>query len=211
MLVIPGQPGKNVCDRRLGVSRRDLLRVGGSAMLGASLGSLLEMQAASGADLQVAKGRGAGKAKSLILIFLQGGPSHLDLWDPKPNLPDNMVGPFKAIDTKLPGVKFTELLPKLSQTIDKATLIRSMSYTPGGLFNHTAAIYQMLTGYTTDKVSPSGQLEPPSPKDFPNIGSNLVRLKPSNVPMLPFVMLPRPLQESNVVGKGGTAGFLGRA
>ncbi len=192
-------------------SRRDILRVGGSAMLGLGLGSMLEMKDVRGEDVQVAKGRGAGKAKNLILIFLQGGPSHLDLWDPKPNLPDNMVGPFKEIDTKLTGVKFTELLPKLSQTVDKASLIRSMSYTPAGLFNHTAAIYQMLTGYTTDKVSPSGQLEPPSPKDFPNIGSNLVRLKPSNVPMLPFVMLPRPLQESNVVGKAGTAGFLGRA
>src|SRR5207253_2208725 len=89
--------------------------------------------------------------------------------------------------------------------------IRSMSYTPVGLFNHTAAIYQMLTGYTTDKVSPSGQLEPPTPKDFPNLGSNIARLKPPTVPMLPFVMMPRPLQESNVVGKGGTAGFLGRA
>ena len=62
-------------------------------------------------------------------------------------------------------------MPKLAQVIDKMTLIRSMSYTPNGLFNHTAAIYQMLTGYTTDKVSPSGQLEPPSPKDFPNFGS----------------------------------------
>jgi hypothetical protein len=54
-------------------------------------------------------------------------------------------------------------------------------------------------------------LEPPSPKDFPNFGSNIVRLKPTTVPMLPFVMMPRPLQESNVVGKAGTAGFLGRA
>ena len=107
--------------------------------------------------------------------------------------------------------KFTEILPKLAQVNDKATLIRSMSYTPNGLFNHTAAIYQMMTGYTTDKVSPSGQLEPPDPKDFPNFGSQIVRIKPPEVPMLPFVMLPRPLQESNVVGKGGTAGFLGRA
>ena len=91
------------------------------------------------------------------------------------------------------------------------TLLRAMSYTPNGLFNHTAAIYQMMTGYTTDKVSPSGQLEPPSPKDFPNFGSNIIRLKPPKEPMLPFVMLPRPLQESNVVGKAGTAGFLGKA
>jgi hypothetical protein len=102
-------------------------------------------------------------------------------------------------------------MPKFGQIVDKLTLIRSMSYTPNGLFNHTAAIYQMHTGYTADKVSPSGQLEPPTPKDFPTFGSNIIRLKPPEVPMLPFVMLPRPLQESNVVGKGGTAGFLGRA
>jgi hypothetical protein len=95
--------------------------------------------------------------------------------------------------------------------VDKTTLIRSMSYTPVGLFNHTAAIYQIHTGYTADKVSPSGQLEPPTPKDFPNFGSNIIRLKPPTEPMLPFVMMPRPLQESNVVNKSGTAGFLGRA
>ena len=86
-----------------------------------------------------------------------------------------------------------------------------MSYSPNGLFNHTAAIYQMMTGYTTDKVSPSGQLEPPSPKDFPNFGANIIKLRPLDEPVLPFVMLPRPLQESSVVGKGGTAGFLGKA
>ncbi|MEZ6145774.1 MAG: DUF1501 domain-containing protein [Planctomycetaceae bacterium] len=102
-------------------------------------------------------------------------------------MPDNVKSAFSTIDTKLPGVKFTENLPKLAQVIDKATLIRSMSYTPNGLFNHTAAIYQMMTGYTTDKVSPSGQLEPPSPKDFPNFGSNIIRLKPPQEPMLPFV------------------------
>jgi len=107
-------------------------------------------------------------------------------------------------------VQFTEILPKLAAANDRFTMIRSMGYTPNGLFNHTAAIYQMMTGYTTDKVSPSGQLEPPNAKDFPNFGSNIVRLKPPTEPMLPFVMLPRPLQESNVVGKGGTAGFLGR-
>ena len=86
-----------------------------------------------------------------------------------------------------------------------------MSYTPAGLFNHTAAIYQMMTGYTPDRVSPSGQLEPPAPNDFPHAGSQISRLRPSDLPMFPFVMLPRPLQESNVIGKGGTAGFLGPA
>ena len=89
-----------------------------------------------------------------------------------------MKSVFKPIDTKLPGIKVTELLPNIAGILDKTTLIRSMSYTPNGLFNHTAAIYQMMTGYTTDKVSPSGQLEPPSPKDFPNFGSNIIRLLP---------------------------------
>src|SRR2546430_1669833 len=157
-----------------------------------------------------AGGPGWGTAKNVVMIYLQGGPSHLDLWDPKENLPDNIRGPFKSISTKIPGVNFSEVLPELAKVNDKFTMIRSMSYTPNGLFNHTAAIYQIMTGYTTDKVSPSGQLEPPSPKDFPNFGSNIIRLKPPTEPMLPFVTLPRPLQESNVVGKGGTAGFLGK-
>ena len=207
MLVIPGYSGRDTCD---GVTRRELLRVGGSAVFGFSLANLLQLQEA---NANPASGGGAGfnRAKSVILVYLQGGPSHLDLWDPKDNVPTNVKSAFNTISTKLPGIRFTEILPKLSQVIDKTTLIRSMSYTPNGLFNHTAAIYQMMTGYTADKVSPSGQLEPPSPKDFPHIGSNVARLKPPSVPMLPFVMMPRPLQESNVVGKGGTAGFLGRA
>ncbi|MCA9058564.1 MAG: DUF1501 domain-containing protein, partial [Planctomycetaceae bacterium] len=107
-------------------SRRDLLRVGGTGMMGLSLASLLQMKRAAAE----AGAAGAGTADSIILVFLQGGPSHLDLWDPKPDLPDNMVGPFKEISTKLPDVKFTELLPQLAQVNDKFTLIRSMSYTP---------------------------------------------------------------------------------
>ena len=210
MLVIPGQVGKDLCDRQLGVSRRDLMRVGGAGMLGMGLGSLFELQASANTS-KAGGGPGWGKAKSIILCYLQGGPSHLDLWDPKENVPDNVRSIFKPISTQIPGVKFTENLPKLAKVNDKFTMIRAMSYTPKGLFNHTAAIYQMMTGYTTDKVSPSGQLEPPSPKDFPNFGAQLIRLRPTEQPMLPFVMLPRPLQESNVVGKGGTAGFLGKA
>lgn len=212
MLVIPGQAGKDLCDGTDGrVSRRDLLRVGGSAITGLTLAGLLQAKARAGEKDEIKGGPGWGKAKSVILIYLQGGPSHLDLWDPKENVPDNVRSIFKPIETKTPGLRFTELLPKFAQVTDKLTMIRSLSYTPVGLFNHTAAIYQFHTGYTADKVSPSGQLEPPTPKDFPNFGSNIIRLKPPEVPMLPFVMMPRPLQESNVVNKSGTAGFLGRA
>ncbi len=210
MLCVPGQPGKDLCDPHLGVTRRDILRVGGSAMLGMTLGGLLQAKASAN-NAQISGGPGWGKAKSVIMIYLQGGPSHLDLWDPKENVPDNVKSVFKMEKSKVPGMEVTELLPKIGQVTDKLTMIRSMSYTPVGLFNHTAAIYQIHTGYTADKVSPSGQLEPPSPKDFPTFGSNIVRLKPPEVPMLPFVMMPRPLQESNVVNKAGTAGFLGRA
>lgn len=212
MLSFQGPLGRDLCDPHLRPTRRSFLRVGGAGMLGLSLGSMLNLQAqARASESSIKGGPGWGKAKSIIMVYLQGGPSHIDLWDPKENVPDNVRSVFQPISTKIPGIKFTENLPKLAQVNDRFTMMRSLSYTPNGLFNHTAAIYQMMTGYTTDKVSPSGQLEPPSPKDFPNFGSNLVRLLPVDEPMLPFVMLPRPLQESNVVGKGGTAGFLGKA
>ena len=209
MFRIPGQLGKDVCDKNLGFTRRDVLRVGGSGMIGMTLNNLFRAQALASAASN--NPPGFGKAKNMVMIYLQGGPSHLDLWDPKENVPDNVRSAFGNIPTKVPGKYFTEILPKLAKVNDKFTMINSMSYTPNGLFNHTAAIYQIMTGYTTDKVSPSGQLEPPSPKDFPNFGSNIIRLKPMDEPMLPFVMLPRPLQESNVIGKGGTAGFLGKS
>ena len=205
MIVFPNEAPRDGC--RHGMTRRDILRVGGSGVLGLSLGSMFGLQAKAQEAKKVG-GPGWGKAKSIIMCYLQGGPSHLDLWDPKENVPDNVKSVFKPIATKTPGLQFCETLPKLAQVTDKATIIHSMSYSPNGLFNHTAAIYQMMTGYTTDKVSASGQLEPPDPKDFPNYGSNIVRLRPPEAPMLPFVMLPRPLQESNVVGKGGTGGFL---
>jgi hypothetical protein len=213
MLVIPGAAGRSgLCDNPHAITRRELLRVGGSSMLGVSLAQLLGAGKLGAAAVPTAihTPRGFGAAKSVIMVYLQGGPSHLDLWDPKENVPEKVLSVFKNIPTKIPGTQFTENLPKLAQVNDKFTMIRSMSYTPNGLFNHTAAIYQLMTGYTTDKVSPSGQLEPPDPKDFPNFGCNIVRLKPPTEPVLPFVMMQRPLQESNVVGKGGTAGFLGK-
>jgi hypothetical protein len=195
------------------MTRRDVLRIGGSAICGLGLPELLRLQSLSANEPAPAGNAspGWGKAKSVILLFLQGGPSHLDLWDPKENVPDDVKSGFKALKTRVPGIDVTELMPNLANVTDKLTLIRSMSYTPIGLFNHTAAMYMLLTGYTADKVSPSGQLEPPSPKDFPNVGCNIVKMKPPEVPMLPYVMMPRPLQESSVIGKAGTAGFLGRA
>lgn len=211
MLVIPGCAGCT-CE---GPTRREFLRVGSIGLFGLSLPYFLswqELLAAHPSRVAELSGmKGFGAAKSVILLFLQGGPSHIDIWDPKPDAPSNIRGEFKAIQTKVPGIRLSETMPLLAEQVDKCTLIRSMSYTPKGLFNHTAAIYQMLTGFEPDRVAPSGQLEPPSPADFPTAGSHIANFKPPEGPVLPFVEMPRPLQESNVIGKGGSAGFLGKA
>ncbi|MCB1090922.1 MAG: DUF1501 domain-containing protein, partial [Verrucomicrobiae bacterium] len=129
MFRIPGAKAKDLCDSHLRSSRRDFLRVGGAGMLGMSLNTILRAQAASAAS-PLAGGPGWGKAKSVIMVYLQGGPSHLDLWDPKEanSVPDNVRSQFGNIPTKIPGVNFTEILPKLAQVNDKFTMIRSMSY-----------------------------------------------------------------------------------
>jgi uncharacterized protein (DUF1501 family) len=207
MLVIPGRK----CHTCEGPTRRELLRAGSLGILGLNLAQFFAWQKSARASAKFAGARGFGSARSVIFVFLQGGPSHLDIWDPKPDAPANIRGEFKPIKTKIPGTHISETMPMMAQTLDKCTLIRSMSYTPNGLFNHTAAIYQMLTGYPPDRVSPSGQLEPPSPADFPTAGSHVSKMKPPEEPVLPFVELPRPLQESGIIGKGGAAGFLGKA
>lgn len=207
MFTIPA-PARRLCDGSL--TRREWLQIGGCGLLGLTLPDILKQTARASSD-EKSGGRGWGKTKSVIFVFLQGGPPHLDLWDPKPDAPQAIRGPFKKIPTNVAGIELSETQPLLARCADKYTLIRSVSYSPKGLFNHTAAHYQMLTGYTPDRVSPSGQLEPPSPKDYPNVGCNVVRLRPPEQPMVPFVMLPRPMQESGVVNKAGTAGFLGRA
>ena len=76
MFRILGDPGKDLCDKNLAPSRRDFLRVGGSGILGLNLASMLELKAKASAPTS------GGKAKSIIMLYLQGGPSHIDLWDP---------------------------------------------------------------------------------------------------------------------------------
>jgi hypothetical protein len=114
MLKLPGGTCSDLCDPHLKMTRRDLLRIGGGGMLGLTLGSLFKMQAIAASAGRMAGGPGWGTAKNVVMIYLQGGPSHLDLWDPKENLPDNMRSGFKPIATKIPGVNFTEVLPTSS-------------------------------------------------------------------------------------------------
>src|SRR2546430_5092991 len=203
MLNLPGHRGCN-CE---GPTRRELLRIGSIGLMGLSLPPFFFWRAhAAAAASKYAGARGWESAKSVVMIFLQGGPSHIDIWDPKPDAPSNIRGEFKAIKTKIPGTWIGEHMPMMAQHLDKATLIRSMSYTPNGLFNHTAAIYQMLTGYPPDRVSPSGQLETPSPADFPTAGSPVSKLKPPKEAGMTFAELPRPLQDSAHLGMADAEG-----
>src|SRR5262250_1532159 len=101
MIRIRGGTCSDLCDPDLKLTRRDLLRVGGAGMLGLSLGSLLKLQAMAAESGTNVGGPGWGVAKSVVMIYLQGGPSHLDLWDPKENLPDNMRSSFQPISTKI--------------------------------------------------------------------------------------------------------------
>src|SRR5690349_14607511 len=112
MISIPGQPG-STCD---GFSRREFLRVGGAGILGISLADILSLQAgaqtAPGASQQRS---GWGKAKSVLMIFLQGGPSHIDIWDPKPDAPSNVRGEFKPIKSNVAGISLSEVMPRLAK------------------------------------------------------------------------------------------------
>src|SRR3989442_15365301 len=97
MIIVPGQPGKDLCDRQGGMTRRDLMRVGGSGRLGLSLGTMFHLRAKADEARPAGGGPGWGKAKSIIMVYLQGGPSHLDLWAPKENVPDNVRSAFQPI------------------------------------------------------------------------------------------------------------------
>src|SRR5260370_18293932 len=98
MLVIPGMTGKDTCD---GITRRDLLRIGGSAGFGFSLANLFNWQETS-AQQKTSGGPGFGKAKSVILVYLQRGPTHPALWGPNENSPHKLRHGFHSIDPQLP-------------------------------------------------------------------------------------------------------------
>ncbi|HXJ72092.1 MAG TPA: DUF1501 domain-containing protein, partial [Candidatus Dormibacteraeota bacterium] len=105
MISIPGQPG-STCD---GWSRREFIRIGGAGLLGISLADILRLQASASTNPDPAKNKaGWGKAKSVLFVFLQGGPSHIDIWDPKPDAPSNVRGEFKPIRSNVPGIWLSE-------------------------------------------------------------------------------------------------------
>src|SRR5262245_47323091 len=102
-----------------GISRRRMLQVGGLGLMGVSLARLLEARSyAEEASL-------LPKADACVLLFLDGGPSHLDMWDMKPDAPEGIRGEFKPIDTSLAGCQVSEHLPRLARHMHRACLVRS--------------------------------------------------------------------------------------
>src|SRR5687767_8270031 len=108
------------------MSRRELLTVGAVGALGLSLTDLLLLQAAQ-ADTRTAQSvSGAPRADACILLWLTGGPSQFDTFDPKPDAPAEVRGPFKAIPTNVDGIRFTEVFPRVAKHADKLAVLRSV-------------------------------------------------------------------------------------
>src|SRR5262245_15420164 len=207
MLTILGSPGK-LCDR---TSRRELLTVGGLSLLGWSLPQLLAHEARAAPDPQAAAAPGFGKADAVILIHLQGSPSHIDLWDPKPDAPAEVRGEFKPIATTAPGMFVGEVLPKLAEQAKHFALVRSIGVDPKGLRNHGAAIDRLPTGHSPLDFSPTGVAVPPSRDDLPSVGAAIARYRPAAKETFSNVALCGPVIESGIVGVGQSAGLLGPA
>jgi hypothetical protein len=186
-------------DLRQGWTRRDVLRVGVGAALGAARGALISGERAS------AKEAGHfGQARSCILVYLFGGPSHIDIWDMKPGAPAEIRGEFKPQATNIPGIQITEHLPRLARLADKYAIIRSLSH---GDSAHGSAGHTMLTGRAPRL---KGEV-PPNADDFPHYGSVLTRLRSAPHAVAPFVSFPWAVYTSTNVVPGQNGGFMGRA
>ena len=188
----------SLCDR---VSRREMMRIGGLNLLGLSLPSLLAAEARA----NPASGDPTfGRAKNVIYLWLQGGPPQHETFDPKPNAPVEIRGPFRPISTNVPGIQFGELLPRTAAMADKLAVVRSMS-TDDNI--HSSSGYWVLTG---EKYT-GGNARQIQPGDWPYFGSVVKMLKPSErVPALSSVWIPDLLRlNDNVRPAGQTGGFLG--
>ncbi|WZO97702.1 DUF1501 domain-containing protein [Isosphaeraceae bacterium EP7] len=176
------------------VSRRRLLQLGLAGMGGVPL---LGLQRASGSG-----GGPGGTAKNCIYIFLCGGPSQLDLWDPKPDAAEGIRSVFKPIETNVPGIMFTELIPRLATHADKLAVIRSMNH---GSVDHNYGIAHTLQGCKPSQPNDVFVAR----TDHPALGAILHKLKGDCGVLPPWVILPRPFTTLSPPHKGQSAGFLG--
>src|SRR5438067_1685064 len=132
------------------VTRRAALRAGSLGVIGLSLADLLRIQAVAAAEE-------SPRAKSVILLWLWGGPSHLDTFDLKPKAPIQYRGPYSPIATNVPGIQICELLPHLAQRVDRYAIIRSMHCSSN---DHGIAGTIGLTGSEAGGASLGGQVQP---------------------------------------------------
>src|SRR5262249_34211433 len=130
-----GNPSSRPC----GMSRRGFLRIGALGFGGLSLADVFRATATASAT-----GRASAPERSVILIWLDGGPPQHETYDPKPDAPAQFRGPLKPISTALPGVLVSELLPNHARLLTKMSIIRSLHHDNG---DHFAAAHWMLTGY----------------------------------------------------------------
>ncbi|WP_289085901.1 DUF1501 domain-containing protein, partial [uncultured Sulfitobacter sp.] len=163
--------------------------------------NVLAQQAAAKTDQSPAA---AGKKKAVILFWLSGGPSQLDMWDPKPTAPVHIRGQFGDIATSVPGTRFGALLPNVAAHADKLAIIRSMNV---GTQSHDTGIFRTLLASRlgTQRNKPY----PVSPDDHPAIGALLHRLLGPSGGLPPWVVVPRHFTTGTRFYKGQRAGFLG--
>jgi hypothetical protein len=175
-----------LCDS---LSRRDFLHAGAIAPLGFTLAQFMARKAA---------GATTGRDINCIMLFLVGGPSHIDTWDPKPNAPAEVRGPFRVISTRVPGMQMTEIFPKTARHADKFSLIRSVYHTATAV--HDTGYQMMQTGRLF-----TGGIE------HPHAGCVLGYLKGQRGEVPAHVLLPRPIgRTGGNLPHGHTAGYLGR-
>jgi hypothetical protein len=159
---------------RKGISRRSFLRAGTLGLAGLTLADHLRLKA------QAAAAGGAVKDTAVILVYMAGGPSHMDTYDLKPDAPVEFRGEFKPIASNVGGIRISEHLPKQARLMDRMAVVRSVTHTNAG---HGIASHWMMTGYpsTVDNTDNQG----------PSCGSVAARLRGANGPRLPaYVGLP---------------------
>jgi hypothetical protein len=193
-----------LCD---GIHRREILRIGGLAFTGLVWPDWARARTAAGSPTG-SRGTGFGKAKSCILIYSYGGPSHLDIWDLKPDAPREIRGEFRPIATSVPGFRIGEHLPRLAQIADRYAVIRSMTHRDN---DHAIGAYLALTGYSHPRNDVLGIEPPASPQDMPSMGSVVSRVRPARGAMFSYVTLGELRHLGHHDSMGQNAGCLGRA
>jgi hypothetical protein len=183
-------------------TRREWLRIGGLA----GLGCLATPAVTRASDRVPRRGRppGFGRAKSVILVYANGGQGQLETWGPKPGAPAEIRGEFRPITTSVPGTFVSEHLPRLARLADRYTIVRSVSHDD---LDHGSATYLALTGRYHPQKSAN---PPPRPTDFPTLGAVLSRVRPAAGSPYTAVHVNGPAMVPELPGPGQDNGFLGR-